>query len=115
MANHDEPIKKIKYHILRRHLAFLYEKGEDEAKKTVLDIISKLQAGDNELTLEYCNGMEITYDSTVSLIFEEIPGVFEDIVSPALTKLDESEFGKKIQASRDEEKVKYLARIQGRR
>lgn len=61
---------KIKYFILRRHLAFVYGKSEKEAVEVILDIISKLEAGGNEATLEYCNGMEITYDSTVALIIE---------------------------------------------
>lgn len=61
---------KIKYFILRRHLAFVYEKSEKEALEIMLDIVSKLEAGGNEATLEYCNGMEITYDSTIALIFD---------------------------------------------
>lgn len=59
---------KIKYFILRRHLTYLYEKSETEAMETMLDIVSKLERGGNEATMEYCNSMEITYDSTIALI-----------------------------------------------
>jgi hypothetical protein len=61
---------RVKYFILRRHLAYIYEKGEKEALETILDIVSKLEAGGNKATLEYCNGMEITYDSTIALILD---------------------------------------------
>src|SRR3990167_5887633 len=59
LANNKDKMKKVKHFILRRHLAFLYEKGEEseeKAVKTVLDIVSKLELGGNEATLVYCDG-----------------------------------------------------------
>lgn len=59
---------KIRYFILRRHLTFVYEKSEKEALELMFDIVSKLEAGGNEATLEYCDGMEITHDSTIAML-----------------------------------------------
>lgn len=63
---------KIKYFILRRHITYFYGKNEKETLELLLDIISKLELGGNEAALGYCNGMEITYDSTIALFFELI-------------------------------------------
>lgn len=73
---------RVKHFVLRRHLAFLYDKGEKEAVEAVLDIVSKLEAGGNEATLEYCDGMEITYDSTIALLLDAV-ALAKKAVGPA--------------------------------
>ncbi len=78
---------RVKHFVLRGHLAFLYEKSEKEATEAVLDIVSKLEAGGNQATLEYCDGMEITYDSTIALLADFV-AILKNTVMPAIKKVD---------------------------